>query len=176
MILGVTTFTFMSPTLVVLASLGLVALGPGSDTPARRDLAPAAHHRGAGPAPLQDALTDTLVSLERRSWQAWQRRDGAFFEGFLSDDHVEVGFRGVTHKAAVVAGVASPACVVQSFTTDGFVLTRFNPTTALLTYHAAQETLCNGHAVPSPVWVSSLYVRRGDRWLNALYQQTQALP
>jgi hypothetical protein len=150
MILGVTTFTFMSPRLVVLASLGLVAWSPGSGTLVHRDLPPVAHHRPAGPAPLQDALTDTLVSLERRSWQAWQRRDRAFFEGFLSDDHVEVGFRGVTHKAAVVAGVASPACVVQSFTIDGFVLTRFNPTAALLTYHAPKRPSVTVTPCPVP--------------------------
>lgn len=127
-------------------------------------------------AQIQDALKDTLVSLERQSWEAWQQRDGAFFQAFLADDHVEVGFRGVTRKAAVVAGVASPTCVVHAFTIDSFELTRLNPATALLTYRAAQRTLCNGHAVPSPVWASSLYVRRADRWLNALYQQTQALP
>jgi len=143
--------------LVALTCVGLVASGPGS----------------RAVTPSQDALKDTLVSLERQSWQAWQRRDGAFFEAFLSDDHVEVGFGGVTRKAAVVAGVASPACVVHSFAIDSFQLTRLNPTTALLTYHAAQQTLCNGHAVPSPVWASSLYVRRASRWFNAMYQQSQ---
>lgn len=139
--------------LVALTWLGLIPSAPGSRT--------------------QDALKDTLVSLEGQSWQAWQRRDDAFFEAFLSDDHVEVGFRGVARKAAVVAGVASPACVVRSFAIDSFQLTSLNPTTALLTYHATQQTVCGGHAVPSPVWASSLYVRRGSRWLNAMYQQSQ---
>ncbi|MEP6570976.1 MAG: hypothetical protein ABJC10_14485 [Acidobacteriota bacterium] len=31
--------------------------------------------------------------------------DSKFFERFLSDDHVEVGFGDVTNKATVVAGV-----------------------------------------------------------------------
>jgi hypothetical protein len=149
----------MTRILVVLTLLALAASDPGSRA-----------------APIQGTLKDTLVDLERQSWQAWQQRDGAFFQAFLSDDHVEVGFRGVARKAAVVAGVASPACVVHSFAIDSFDLTTLNPTTALLTYHAAQRTLCNGHAVPSPVWASSLYVRRGGRWLNAMYQQSQALP
>jgi hypothetical protein len=125
---------------------------------------------------LRDVLEDTLVGLERQSWDAWQRRNGAFFEAFLSDDHVEIGFRGITRKAAVVASVSSPACIVRSYSLDGFGLTRFTTTTALLTYHAAQETVCDGRAVPSPVWASSLYVRRGNRWVNAVYQQTQARP
>lgn len=163
--------------LVVLTSLGLVASVQASGGFSRGRLSPiAAYRRSEVGAPTADPLKDTLVGLERRSWEAWQRRDGAFFQVFLSDDHVEVGFRGVTRKAAVVTSVASPACVVHSFAIDSFELTRLNPNTALLTYHAAQQTLCNGHPVPSPVWASSLYVRRGDRWLNAMYQQTQALP
>jgi len=118
-------------------------------------------------------LKRTLVELEKKSWVAWQNHDGKFFEQFLSDDHVELGFGGVTNKARVVAGVASPLCVVKSYTIDKFEVVRFDANTALLTYHAAQDTSCNGNAVPSPVWVSSLYLRRHGRWLNALYQQTQ---
>ncbi|PYS51160.1 MAG: hypothetical protein DMF68_05180 [Acidobacteria bacterium] len=122
----------------------------------------------------KDALKELLVNLEKQSWVAWKNHDGKFFQGFLSDDHVEVGFGGLTNKAMVVAGVASPACTVKSYTVEKFELTVFDASTALLTYHAAQDTACNGNPVPSPVWVSSLYVRRNDRWLNALYQQTRA--
>ena len=41
------------------------------------------------------------------------------YRGFLSDDHVEVGFGGVIGKAAVVAGVGSPICVVRSYSVTG---------------------------------------------------------
>ena len=119
------------------------------------------------------SLKDLLVTKERQSWEAWKSRDGKFFQDFLSDDHVEVGFNGRTNKASVVAGVGSPACVVRSFAVDRFELTAFDENTALLTYHAEQDTTCGGRPVPSPVWASSLYVRRGGKWLNAAYQQTQ---
>jgi Domain of unknown function (DUF4440) len=127
----------------------------------------------ARPAPT---LGDSLIALEQDSWRAWQKRDGRFFEGFLSDDHVEIGAGGIQGKTAVVAGVASPACTVRTYATDHFELTRLSATAALLTYHASQETTCNGQAVPSPVWVGSLYVLREDRWVNAAYQQTPAHP
>lgn len=126
-----------------------------------------------GPQTDQGALKEALVSLEKQSWEAWKNHDGKFFQGFLSDDHVEVGFGGPTKKATVVAGVGSAVCNVKSYTVDHFELAVLAPDTALLTYHAAQDTTCGGKPVPSPVWVSSLYVKRGDRWLNALYQQTQ---
>jgi hypothetical protein len=122
----------------------------------------------------KDALKATLVGLEKQSWEAWKNHDGKFFQEFLSDDHVEVGFGGRTNKATVVNGVAGAGCTVKSYAVDNFELAMFAADTALLTYHAAQDTTCGGKTVPSPVWVSSLYVKRGDRWLNVLFQQTQA--
>jgi Domain of unknown function (DUF4440) len=118
------------------------------------------------------ALKETLVKLEKQSWEAWKERDGRFYQNFLSNDHVELGTHGPFGKASVVNFVASPVCTVKSYAVDHFELTAFDADTALLTYHAAQETICSGKPVPSPVWVSSLYIKRDGRWLNALYQQT----
>lgn len=119
-----------------------------------------------------NALKETLVKLEKQSWDAWKNRDGKFFETFLSEDHVELGGGGPFGKSSVVSFVSSPACVIKSYVVDHFELTMFGPETALLTYHTAQDTTCAGKAVPSPAWVSSRYIRRDGRWLNTLYQQT----
>jgi hypothetical protein len=121
-----------------------------------------------------DKLKETLVDLEKQSWEAWKDRDGKFYQGFLSDDHQEIGASGITTKTEIVPFVGSDVCVVKSYSVDSFTLTIFDKNTALLTYHAAQDTTCGGSPVPSPVWISSLYVKRGKRWLNALYQQTPA--
>jgi hypothetical protein len=119
-------------------------------------------------------LQGELIQLEKQSWEAWKNHDGKFFESFLSDDHVEVGFGGLTTKAQVVAGVASGVCEVTNYTLDHFELKILGDQAALLTYHEAQETSCQGKAVPSPCWVSSLYLKRDGHWLNVLYQQTPA--
>ena len=120
----------------------------------------------------QAGLKEALVKLEKQSWEAWKDRDGKFYQNFLSDNHVEVGSHGPFSKSTVVSFVGSPVCEVKNYSADHFELTVFDPNTALLTYHAAQETTCSGKAVPSPVWVSSLYVKRSGKWLNAFYQQT----
>ena len=125
-------------------------------------------------ASAADSLEQLLTDTERASWVAWQHRDGKFFASFLSDDHVEVGTTGLANKAQVVAFVSSPMCVVKSYSVDRFQLTRFDANTALLTYRAEQDTMCGKTAVPSPTWVSSLFVRRNGKWMNALYQHTKA--
>ena len=63
----------------LIAGLGAMVLAVGVAS-----AAPAA-------APKPDPLEATLIALERASWVAWQGHDGAFFDRFLSDDHVEVG-------------------------------------------------------------------------------------
>lgn len=128
---------------------------------------------GLSPTPSADPLEAQLVATEKQSWVAWQARDGTFFQSFLSDDHVEVGTTGIATKSQVVAFVGSPVCTVSSYAVSHFHLTRFDANTALLTYLADQSTTCNGAPVPSPTWVSSLFVLRGGKWQNALYQHTR---
>ena len=120
-----------------------------------------------------DSLEAFLTDFEKQSWVAWQHHDGKFFEQFLSDDHVEVGTNGIATKAQVVAYVGSAMCTVTRYNVSHFHATRFDENTALLTYRAEQETMCGKVAVPSPTWVSSLFVRRNGRWMNALYQHTR---
>jgi hypothetical protein len=118
------------------------------------------------------AIKEQLIRLETQSWEAWKNRDGKFFRDFLSDDHVEVGFAGVSNKAEIVSFVGSAVCTVKSYQLDQFELKLLDKNTALLTYREAQDTVCH-NPVPSPCWVSSLYMKRGDRWLNVLFQQTE---
>ncbi|MFL5523506.1 MAG: nuclear transport factor 2 family protein [Gemmatimonadaceae bacterium] len=123
-------------------------------------------------AAQNNPLADTLELMERQSWRAWQSHDGKFFEGFLSDDHVEVGSSGTSSKASVVKFVASGVCKVSSYSLDGFKATQLARNTVLLSYHASQDTKCGAAMVPSPVWVSSLFVNHNGRWYCAVYQQT----
>jgi len=125
-------------------------------------------------APLAPADEAAIRDLETKSWVAWQAHDAMFFEGFLSDDHVEVHGYGVAGKAAVVNGVRSAVCVVSRYSLSPLSLTAVASDSVLVTYRAEQDTLCGTAKVPSPVWATSLYVKRGGRWLNVLYQHTPA--
>jgi hypothetical protein len=125
-------------------------------------------------AASKPTLEERLVGLEKQSWEAWKNRNGKFFESFLADDHLDIGPGGIGDKAQVVAGVNSPACVVTSYSLDRFRFTQLNDGTAALVYRAQQDTQCGGKPVPSPTWVTSVYAKRHGRWVNVLFQKTQA--
>jgi hypothetical protein len=138
----------MTPGIVLAASLAAISLSPSDDA----------------------AIRD----LETGSWIAWKAQDASYFEGFLSEDHVEVHGYGVTTKANVVDGVRRAGCVVQTYTLGPLTLTPVTPDSVLVSYRAEQDTRCGNAKVPSPVWATSLYVKRSGKWVNVLYQQTPA--
>src|SRR3954453_19023089 len=82
----------------------------------------------------QAALKEELVKLEKQSWEAWKNRDGKFFQNFLSDDHVEVGFSGISEKRDTVGFVAIPVCTVKSYQLHNFEMKLLNQNPALVTY------------------------------------------
>jgi len=127
-------------------------------------------------APGALSASDEMLirQLESESWVAWKTHDAAFFEQFLADDHVEVHGYGITNKSAVVAGVRSPSCVVHTYSLGPLTVAKTSVDSVLVTYRAEQDTLCGGARVPSPVWATSLYVKRASRWVNVLYQHTPA--
>jgi hypothetical protein len=121
-----------------------------------------------------DSLKEKLIALEKQSWEAWKNQDTNFFSAFLSDDHIELGYYGTSSKKDVVSFIASHACNVQSYNVSEFSVKMLDTNIAVLTYHAEQNTICQ-NKVPSPVWVSSIYINRNGKWENVFYQQTQAL-
>lgn len=126
----------------------------------------------AQPSGISPGDEKRIRELEADSWVAWKNDDARFFQDFLSDDHVEIHNYGIVGKTAVVDGVRSPACVVQSYSLGPLSMTRVSATTILVTYRAEQDTACGGQNVPSPVWATSLYAKRAGRWLNVMYQHT----
>jgi hypothetical protein len=139
-----------------------VAIGSASTVSAEQGAAPAA----------STGDVNFVRELEMKSWVAWKAQDAAFFEQSLSEDHVEIHGNGMTGRAAVVSGVRSGICVVQSYSLGAMSAAVIAPDVVLVTYRAEQETRCGSAKVPSPVSVASLYVERSGRWLNVLYQQT----
>lgn len=112
-----------------------------------------------------------LIALEKQSWEEWKNKNGTFFQTFLTDEAVNVGVGGLSNKSQIVKSTTSD-CEIKSFSVDNFKVVMLDKDAALLTYTAMQDGVCGGRTIPAKVFASSVYVKRGGKWLNAFYQET----
>jgi hypothetical protein len=128
------------------------------------------------PAAAQGAgdVKQTLIDLEKGAWEAWKKKDAAYFETFLSDDTLQIGASGVTRKAQIVKSMGAGTCDVKSYTLGDIDVLMLDADAAILTYSATQDATCGGVAEPSSVWASTVFVRRGGKWVSVSHQETPA--
>lgn len=131
-----------------------------------------------GFAPAFGAETDpaTLVpALEKGLWEAWKTKDRAAFETHLHQNALSVDNSGlVSGKAATLAANTSPACKVAGYTLGPMTAHNFGDSMVVLTYSATQNAVCDGKKKPPKVLVTAVWVKQGDKWLNATYHESPA--
>ena len=125
-------------------------------------------------ASADSSVREALIALEKQAWEAWKTRDGKFVEGFVLEEGINVGDSGVQRKAAVVKDISSSNCEVRSYSLENFDVVMLDANTAILTFKANQDATCGGKAVPAAVWASTVFVKRGGKWLIAFHQETPA--
>lgn len=115
-----------------------------------------------------------IIANERKLWEAWKNKDIKPFKATLSADAVMVSDSGVADKARALKDMESTLCEVKTYELTDLKVKFFDSNNALLTYRSTQDATCGGQQVPAAVWSSSLYVKRGGRWLAAAHQETTA--
>ena len=123
-----------------------------------------------------DAVKSALVALEKGAWEAWSKKDTNYFRTFLADDAISTDRNGVAGKAETLRFVGENKCEIRGYALDdaSFRVTMIDPNAAILSYKATQDYTCEGRNGPTPVYVSAVYARRGGKWVNVSYQETQA--
>jgi hypothetical protein len=86
----------------------------------------------------------------------------------ISADGVEAG------KQNVIANIENNTCEVKSFSFSDWAVHRVSNNTAILTYRATQDAVCDGEKLPEKVVAAAVYVRQYGRWLVTSYQETPA--
>ncbi|NNE65097.1 MAG: nuclear transport factor 2 family protein [Pyrinomonadaceae bacterium] len=123
---------------------------------------------GADPA---KTLAATLESTEKEAYEAWKKKDGKFFNDFLTDGFVGVGQTGRGPKDGVEKGISENPCEVESYSTSDAKARELADGVALLTMKLESIETCDGKTTPSPEWSATVYVKDGDNW-KAAYHQT----
>ena len=126
-------------------------------------------------AQAQTAMEKALEAKEKSAWDAFGKGDGKFFETFLTANAVIIGDMGMSSRAQSVKDISTKPCEVKSYSFKNFKVTMLNPTTALATYEAEQDTTCMGQPAPKKLYASSIYVKVGKAWVGAFHQETVAV-
>ena len=117
------------------------------------------------------SLETQLIALETQGWEAWKNKNSSWYQTNLTEDYLLVNSGGIQNKSQTVKSIATD-CEVKSFSLDNFKLVMLDKGAALLTYTAMQDGVCSGKTIPGSVRSSAVYVKRGGKWLEALYMET----
>ena len=156
-----TIFTFLAAAALWMSGCG----APAGNAPANNANANPAKPTAAAPT------KDALVALEKSAFEAWQKKDGKFFEGFMTDGFVMFGEKGRQDKATSVKMIAENKCEVKSFSFSDEQMTAAGADAAILTLKATIDSVCDGKKQPSPVWTATVFVRSGDAWKAAYHNE-----
>ena len=113
-----------------------------------------------------------IIALEKAGWEAWKNKDAKWFQTNQTDDALSVHSDGVTDKAQGIKTLAD--CEVKSVGLTDFKFLMLDKNSAVITFVGTQDAVCGGKTQPSTVRASSVYVKRGGKWLNAFYTEVPA--
>lgn len=137
-------------------------------TPAANSNAAASNTNANSNAAASPAAAPANVTeAEKQVWDALKRKDWAAFAAFLTEDAVEVEPEGVYNKASSVEGVKRVD--FSGVTLSDFRELKLDADASVLTY------LVKGTGrgwPPNGMRHTTVWVKRGDRWLAAFHQGT----
>lgn len=115
-------------------------------------------------------LEAQIIALEQAGWKAWKDKDPAWYRTNTTEDVMLINSSGIANKTQMIKDLS--ACDVKSIALDDFKLVMLNKDAVLMTYTAKQDGVCSGQVIPAQVRSTVNYVRRGGRWLEAMYMET----
>ena len=122
----------------------------------------------------QPTLKEALVTNEKGAFEAFKQKNASTFNGYLADDFLGVDDGGVTHKAAQSEAMADTQ--LKDYALDDIKLVKATKNVVILTYKLTQHGTYKGEPIPATVHATSVWAKRGEKWLAVLHQETPARP
>jgi hypothetical protein len=139
-----------------------------------------AQARKARGAVAGKAVEETLVSYERRSWEAVKRKDYETFGSFLAEDFYDIFPDGqVVTKTELMRDYIRGVELIE-YSLSNFKVVMLNRDAAVVVYEvrargsenqATARNVERGRVVDIHATVTSAWARRGGRWLNVFYRE-----
>jgi len=116
-------------------------------------------------------IEQELVSTEIGFFEAWKKKDDAYFREHMAENGVFWGESGTFSRDEQLQQEQANAknCNVQGYGLSDFGALPLATGAYLLTYKADQYATCNGEKLPVHMNGSSIYVFRAGHW-QAIYR------
>ncbi|MCA1633251.1 MAG: nuclear transport factor 2 family protein [Acidobacteria bacterium] len=120
-------------------------------------------------AQRHEEIARAVIAREKESFSAWQRKDKAFFTGFMADDATYFGaMNPYLETDPKVNFLPKFEQMTEMFKMLDFQM--YNPRvqvygdTAILTYNSAATVNMGGRVMNYTGKMTSVYVKQGDTW------------
>jgi ketosteroid isomerase-like protein len=125
-----------------------------------------ANSNTAAPA---DALTDALMAVERKGWEAWKNQDVKAIEETVSADvaFIDITGKATFGKADVIKGWTDGSCKVSSVAISDGKAKSITKDAAILNFKGTAVGTC-GDMKLEPLWGTTVAIKEGDTW-RAVY-------
>jgi ketosteroid isomerase-like protein len=143
-----------------LIALGLLALGAEISTSAQ--MTPGD----------KSAIEKTLTANEQKINDAIVKGDAAAFKSLVAEDAVSVDDQGVSTAADMIKMLKPGNAKITDAKLDGFKVVWVDPNTAVVIYTWSGKGTFMGQPVHSPSYSSTVYTKRGTRWVPVFHQET----
>jgi ketosteroid isomerase-like protein len=120
-------------------------------------------------AASSDALTDALMTVERKGWEAWKNQDAKAMDEVVGADvtFVDITGKATFGKADVIKGWTDGSCKVSSVSVSDGKAMSITKDAAILTFKGTAVGTC-GDMKLEPLWGTTVAVKEGDTW-KAVY-------
>lgn len=117
-------------------------------------------------------LPETLLALEKESWEMLKRRDADGIRRYATDNFLWIFADGTRIRKENLEKFLN-SYELASYTITQPEVMRCDADAAILVYRLTYSGAEKGKpVVKQTVWASSTYVRRGAEWKEILYQET----
>lgn len=127
------------------------------------------------------SVEETLISNERRSWEAVKRKDYEAFESILAEDFYDIFSNGQAVTKTELMRDYIRGVELVDYSLSRFKVVRLSSDAAIVVYEATAHGAENqrsarvgeerGNQIEIHVAVTSAWAHRGGRWLNVFYRE-----
>jgi hypothetical protein len=165
--------------IILLAAFLLAASACATDTANNTNTQPvntnANANTTASPKAEATVSDSDITAQEKQIWDKIKSKDSAGFAGMLADDFIYIAADGVYDKAGTVDGVKN--LELTDLTLSDWKVVKLDKDAAAVTYTVSMKGTSNGQPIPDkPLRASSVWVKRGDKWVGVYHQECNLKP